>query len=160
MPLDPNIKLVVNPDGNELNQSNSYACLLGELQFIANLTCPDISFAVNRLGVFTANPSLQHHSVLKRVLRYLVGMKTLGITYRKTEDNNRLKCLFYGYVDASHTSEEDMKSITGYVFLVGGGAVTWESKKQTIITLSTTEAEYIALSEAGCKHGVVEKPLQ
>jgi hypothetical protein len=150
MPLDPNIKLVPNSDANEPNRSNSYARLLGELQFIANNTRPDISFAVNRLAAYTANPSLQHYGALKRVLRYLAGTKTLGITYRKTQDNNQSsKNLFYGFADTSHASEDDMKSVTGYVFLAGGGAVTWKSKKQTIIALSTTEAEYIALSEAG-----------
>jgi hypothetical protein len=151
MPLDPNIKLVVNHDGNKLNWSNSYARLLGELQFITNSTRPDISFAVNRLRVFMANPSLQHHGVLKRVLRYLADMRTLRITYCKSKDENHIKCLFYGFTDVSHASKEDMKSIVGYVFLVGGGAVTWKLKKQMIIALSMTKADCIALAKAGYK---------
>ena len=83
-PLDPNIKLEPNPDGNEGNRSNSFARLLGELQFLANSTRPDTAFAMNRLAAYTANLSLQHVTALKRILRYLAGTKNLGITYSKT----------------------------------------------------------------------------
>ena len=65
MPLDPNIKIGPNPEHNEPNQSNSYAKLLGELQYIANATRPDISYAVNKLAAYTANPSLEHYGILK-----------------------------------------------------------------------------------------------
>ena len=81
VPMDPNLKLSPNPDENEPNKSNSYAKLLGSLQFLANSIRPDISYAVNKLAAYTVNPGLQHHSALKWVLRYLVGTKTLGITY-------------------------------------------------------------------------------
>jgi hypothetical protein len=149
IPMDPNVKLQENPDTNEPNRSNSYARLLGSLQFLANSTRPDITYAVNKLASYTANPGLQHHGALKRILRYLKGTKTLGITYRKsqiaTEDDN----LFHGYADAAFANADDHKSTTGYVFMAAGGAVTWKSKKQTIIALSSTEAEYVALSDAG-----------
>ena len=59
--------------------------------------------------------------------------------------------LVYGFTDASYASMDDWKSISGYVFLSGRGAITWGSKKQTTITLSSTEAEYVALSEAAHK---------
>jgi len=68
MPLDPNIKIEPNPDGNERDRSNSSAQLLGELQYVANATRPDIAFAVNRLASYTANPSLQHTNAIKRIL--------------------------------------------------------------------------------------------
>lgn len=57
--------------------------------------------------------------------------------------------LFYGYADAAYANTDDYKSTSGYVFLAGDGAITWRSKKQTTIALSSTEAEYVALSEAG-----------
>ena len=147
MPLDPNTPLEPNPDGNEGSRSNSYARLLGELQFLANATRPDISYAVSRLASYTANPSLQHISVLKRVLRYLKGTKEYGITYqaRAALDNN----LFHGFADAAYANCDDHKSTSGYVFLAAGGAITWRSKKQTVVALSSTEAEYVALSESG-----------
>jgi len=81
MPLDPGTPIVPNPDGNEGSQSNSYARLLGELQFLANATCPDISYAVGRLASYTANPSMQHMGMLKRILRYLKGTRDHAITY-------------------------------------------------------------------------------
>jgi hypothetical protein len=68
MPLNPNVKIEPNLDGNEGDCRNSYTRLLGELQFIANTTQPDIAFAVNRLASYMANPSLQHIGMLKRVL--------------------------------------------------------------------------------------------
>ena len=67
-PLDLNIKIQPNLEGNEGNQSNSFAKLLGELQFLANATRPDIAHAINQLVAYTANPSLQHMGALKRVL--------------------------------------------------------------------------------------------
>jgi len=68
MPLDPKAIMEANPDGSEGSHSNSYARLLGELQYLTNATCPDIAFAVNRLASYTANPSLQHMGILKRLL--------------------------------------------------------------------------------------------
>jgi hypothetical protein len=65
MPMDPNIKLELNPDGNEGNKSNLFTRILGELQFLANATCPDIAYALNKLVAYTVNPSLQHMTALK-----------------------------------------------------------------------------------------------
>jgi hypothetical protein len=65
MPMDLNLKLQLNPDGNEGSRSNSFARLLGELQYLANCTRPDILFTMNRLAAYTANPSLQHITALK-----------------------------------------------------------------------------------------------
>jgi len=80
-PLDPNIQLEPNLDGNQGDQSTSYAQLLGELQWIANATWPDIAYAVNKLAAYTANPSLQYIGMLKQILCYLARTKSLGITY-------------------------------------------------------------------------------
>jgi Reverse transcriptase (RNA-dependent DNA polymerase) len=149
MPMDPHIQLVPNLDDNEHNRSNSFSKLLGCLQFIANSTRPDISYAVNRLTAYTANPGLEHHSAIKQILQYLAGMKTLGITYWKSQDVTEANNLFHGYADAAYANAKDLKSMTGYVFLAAGGVITWKSKKQSVIVLSSTEAEYIVLSEAG-----------
>ena len=150
-PMDLNVKLVPNPDGNKGDHSNSFAQLVGELQFLANATMPDIAYAVNRLAAYTANPSLQHVSMLKRMLHYLAGTKTHGITYSKNHSKRVLdgENLFHGYADAAYANTDDYKSTSGYVFQMGGGAITWRSKKQTTIALSSTEAEYVALFEAG-----------
>jgi hypothetical protein len=122
MPLNPNVKIEQNPDGNEGDRSNSFTQLLGELQFIANTTRPDIAFAVNQLASFTANPSMQHHTALKRILRYLSGMRTYGITYKYALET---AISFNGFSDAAYQNRDDMKSTTGYVFIAANGAITW-----------------------------------
>jgi hypothetical protein len=148
MPMEPKIKLVPNPKDNAPNRSNSYAQLIGELHYISNSTRPDIAYAVNKLASYTANPSLEHYTAVKRILRYLAGTTDYGITYKAhtTTTNNNF---FYGYSDAAYANSEDSKSTSGYVFLAAGGAITWRSKKQTTVALSSTESEYVALSEAG-----------
>ena len=117
MSMDPNIKLAPNPDNNELNHSNSYAKLMGCLQFISNSTRPDISYAVNKLATYTANPGLQHHGAIKQIRRYLAGMKTLGITYRNTPNETDNDNLFHCYADAAFANANNHKSTTSYVFL-------------------------------------------
>jgi hypothetical protein len=87
---------------------------------------------------------------LKWILRYLAGTKYFGITYSNDTLNNNSN-FFYGFADAAYANHDDRKSISAYVFLAAGGAITWKSKKQTTIALSSTEAEYVALSEAGRK---------
>ena len=148
-PLDPNIPIEKNPEGNEGSRSNPYACLLGELQYLANATRPDIAYAVNRLASYTANPSLQHWGAIKRVLRYLAGTKKYGITYSASPSKSRGTNIFEGYSDAAYANVDKAKSTTGYVYIAGGGAITWMSKRQSTVALSTTESEYVALSEAG-----------
>jgi hypothetical protein len=101
------------------------------------------------LGAYTANPSLQHYATLKRILRYLTGTKTFRITYCAIEDDNNNDNLFYSFSDSAFANNDDGKSMSGYVFLASGEAITWKSKKQSIIALSTTESEYVALSESG-----------
>jgi hypothetical protein len=132
------------PDGNTGDRSNSYARLIGKLQFIANATRPDIAYAISRLLSYTANPMLQHISALKRVLRYLSGTRSYGITYSDVLGHPNY---FFGYADAAFANADDQKLTTGYVFMIAGGAVTWYSKRQSITALLSTEAEYIALSE-------------
>ncbi len=81
MLLDPNVALEPNLDGNIGNRRNSYTQLIGELQFIANTTRPDITYAISKLSAYTANPTMQHVTALKQVLQYLSGTKSFGITY-------------------------------------------------------------------------------
>jgi hypothetical protein len=102
---------------------------------------------MNRLASYTTNPSLQHVTTLKRILRYLAGTKDLGITYSKATTNSNDNS-FIGFADAAFANHNNHKSTSEYVFLAAGGAITWKSKKQITIALSSTEAEYVALSEA------------
>ena len=104
MPLDPNIILEPNPDRNTGDCSNSYARLIGELQFIANATRPNIAYMMSRLSSYTINPTLQHMSALKCVLRYLSGTRSYGITYNSVLGHPNY---FFGYADAAFANTDD-----------------------------------------------------
>ncbi|GBE89144.1 hypothetical protein SCP_1501500 [Sparassis crispa] len=152
MPLDPNTVLEKEePEtDDECDRDNGYASLIGSLMYAAIATRPDIAHAVQRLSSFTANPGMAHWTAAKRVLRYLSGMRELGIIYGpiadvKPEDQS----IFVGYSDADYANDiRDHKSISGYIFKLGNGTITWSSKKQTTVASSTTEAEYMASAEA------------
>jgi hypothetical protein len=80
-----------------------------------------------------------------------MGTKTKGIIYQAECMDLQGDNPFYGYADVAYTNLEDYHSTSRYVFIVNVGAITWGLHKQTIITLSSTEAEYVALSEAMCE---------
>ena len=109
---------------------------------------PDIAFAVNQLSAYMANPSLAHQMAVKHILRYLAGTKDLSITYRKPQQTQSHLELLHGFTDTVYVNNSDYHLTSGYVFIVGGGAVTWGSRKKTSVALSSTETEYVALSKA------------
>ncbi|GBE84202.1 hypothetical protein SCP_0601800 [Sparassis crispa] len=88
------------------------------------------------------NPGRAHWEAVKRVFRYLSGTKDLKLTYGAQGLD------LVGYTDADGSMHEDRKAISGYAFLIDSGAVSWSSKRQEIIALSTTEAEYVAATHA------------
>jgi len=131
----------------ELNgaQVAEYQSMLGGLQWIATCTRPDISFTVSQLQRHMAQPKRCHMEAAKRVLRYLMG-HPIGITYRRQEG---AELQLIGYADASFASDSSTRrSQTGYAFLLCGAAVVWRSRLQPCVTLSSTEAEYVALCDA------------
>ena len=134
-----------NPNYKNTNRSNSYVSLLGEIQYLAVCMCPDIAYTVHKLASFAANSTLTHHTMLKRILRYLVGTCDLEITYWKSEHASDP---FIKYTDAGFANANDIKLTTGIIFKSLGGAILWKVKKQTLSVLFTMEAEYIALSHA------------
>lgn len=111
--------------------------------YLASVTRPDISYVVCKLSRFNSNPRNDHWVALDRVMRYLVGTSTYG-----------LHCTGYpavpeGYSDSNWISDADeIKATSGYIFTLGGAAVSWRSRKQTILTRSTMEAELVALDAA------------
>ncbi|XP_055523225.1 uncharacterized protein LOC129717372 [Wyeomyia smithii] len=115
---------------------------IGGLQFISQRTRPNISHAVSIVSSFCSDPGLPHWTAAKRILRYLKGTKNYKLTYRKD-------AAFTGYSDADWGNDAETRlSISGYVFLQRGGAVSWSSKRQSTVALSTTEVEYMALPMA------------
>lgn len=148
MPLDPSMKLEPTiKSADKGDRSNNYASLIGSLMYAAVVTRPDIAYAVYRLTSYMTNPDMTHWTAAKQILRYLKGTKDLGITYKVNvlrDDKEH----FVRYSDASFANNNDKTSVSGYVFLLSGGAITWGSKKQNTVSLSMTEAEYICLSDA------------
>jgi hypothetical protein len=132
-------------DGSKPVDEKFYQSIIGSLLYAAVSTRPDIAETVGVLSKFNSCPSQTHLTAAKRVLRYLKGTEDLGIVYRKQGKP------LYGYTDADYASDDDRHSKSGTVFMHAGAPVSWYSKRQSIIALSTTEAEYIALFD-----GVVE----
>ncbi|KAL6314756.1 hypothetical protein AAG906_027104 [Vitis piasezkii] len=147
-PFDSSIKLEKN-DGRSVAQLE-YASAIGSLMYVAQCTRADISFAVSKLSRFTSNPSVEHWKAIGRVLGYLKNTKELSLQYSK------FPAIIEGYSDASWISSVgDNLSTTGWVFTLGGGAVSWGSKKQTCISHSTMEAEHISI-----RHEYVRQLIQ
>ncbi|KAG8657733.1 hypothetical protein MANES_03G098716v8, partial [Manihot esculenta] len=129
--------------GNSVAQSK-YAQIIGSLLYLMNFSRLDIAYTVCRLSRYTHNPNDDHWAALVRLGKYLRGTMNYGILY------GRFFVVLEGYSDANWISYSDeIKSTSGYVFTLGGGAITWKSTKQNIIAKSTMDSEFIALELAG-----------
>lgn len=121
-----------------------YKSLVGSLIYLSTVSRPDISSAVSILSRSLDTPTEEHQKAAKHLLRYLKGTQNLGIQFRRSPELN-LEC----YADASFGSDSvDRKSTSGFLILLNGSPVSWASKKQQTVSLSTMEAEYIAMSLA------------
>ena len=120
-----------------------YRGLVGSLLYCAVATRPDIAVAVSKLAHVMASPGPTHYRRALYVLRYLKGTMELGIKYSKREISNVLEA----YTDADYAGCPDTyRSTSGYVCMLNGGPVSWMSKLQQTVAVSTTEAEYMAAS--------------
>jgi hypothetical protein len=148
-PLDPHVILHKHEDQpSDKIGGGLYAVAVGSLMYAAMCTRPDIAFAVQTLSQFTSNPGPEHWTAVKQVFRYLNGTRSYGITYSVADE---VECPLkpVGHMDADWGSNpNDRKSISGYSFMLGGGAIAWSSRKQSTVVLSSTEAEYIAATHA------------
>lgn len=131
-------------DGKEGDTTElPYRELIGALMYISIGTRPDITHAVNRLSQFNSCYGRSHWEAAKRILRYLKGTIERKLVYHK--DDKALS----GFADADWGNDPvDRRSYTGYVFICSGAAVSWCSRKQRTVALSSTEAEYMSLTEA------------
>ncbi|GJP79204.1 hypothetical protein CLOP_g9458 [Closterium sp. NIES-67] len=128
--------------------------MVGSLNYAANHTRPDIAFATSRLASVVSRPSHEQLEAAKRLVRYVSATASVGLEYsgvrqrlqRGAADVKSGEMLLSCYTDASFNSvKADGTSIGGYVCLLGGGAVSWRSKKQNEVGLSSCETEYMAL---------------
>lgn len=121
-----------------------YREAVGCLIYLAQVTRPDITYAVNKLSQYCNGPGIQHWLGVKRVMRYLQGTKNLKIHYVK-EDSSDIT----GYCDADWANDpDDRRSCTGYTFIFQNACISWNSCKQQTVALSTAEAEYMAMASA------------
>ena len=119
--------------------------LLGCLAYVSTATRPDIAAAVVTLSQFMSDPSKEHWIGVKRMLRYIKGTLSYGLKFSVNDDEYDL----YGFSDADWAGDADnRRSTSGYVFKVADFTVNWCRKKQATVAKSTTEAEYVALSQA------------
>src|SRR5271168_5375642 len=105
-------------------------------------TRPDNVFATLTVAQSSENPGWIHWEAVKQIFCYLLRTKKLELVYGGDKRG------LVGYVDADGASQEHRRAISGYVFMVDGGAVSWSSKKQELVMLSTAEAEYVAQTHA------------
>ena len=150
-PLNPGSRLSTSMSPQNASEAAEmwqypYISLVGSLMYLAVTTRPDIAYAAGVLARFNSNPGLPHWQAAKHVLRYLKGTIDLKLTYQPSNSSQ----LFITYSDADHGGNPDNgKSTGGYVVKIGSGAVSWSSKLQPLVALSTTEAEHVSAVEAG-----------
>jgi len=133
-------------------EQRRYQGIVGSLMYLAVASRPDMAFTFSVLSKFNATANTENMAAAKRALRYIRYTTDLGIQYTRTESSAHTG--LFGYSDADWAGDiQDRKSTTGYLFLVSNGAVSWQARKQSIVALSTTEAEYVACSEA-CREAV------
>ncbi|KAG8474805.1 hypothetical protein CXB51_031510 [Gossypium anomalum] len=130
-----------------------YSSAVGSLMYAMVCSRPDLSYAVSAVSRYMANPGKEHWKAVQWILRYLRGTTDVCLQFGRTEDG------VIGYVDADFAGDLDRRrSLTGYVFTIGGCAISWKATLQTTVALSTTEAEYMAITEA-CKEAIWLKGL-
>ena len=139
IPMDMNQQLSSELHKSQEIKSVPYREVIGSLLFLANVSQPDISFAVNKVSQYVEKPRLNHWKAVKKILKYVKGTIDHGITYHTGGSD------LHGFSDADYAGDiADRKSTTGYVFINADGAISWASRKQEVVALSTMESEYIA----------------
>jgi hypothetical protein len=128
-------------------KSIPYLAAVGALIYLATSTRPDIAYTVGCLSRFNSNAGMTHWHAVKHLLHYLKDTADYSITYPPDPLSSEL---FSTYSDADHGGCKDTAQSTGgYLVKIGSGAVSWSSKLQIIVALSTTQAEYIAVVAGG-----------
>ncbi|CAL1360023.1 unnamed protein product [Linum trigynum] len=121
-----------------------YASAVGSLMYAMVCTRPDLAHAVSVVSRFMIQPGKKHWQAVKRIFRYLKGTSDVGISF-----GSDTECLVSGYSDSDYAGDVDTRrSMTGYVFTLGSSVVSWKATLQSAVTLSTTESEYMAFTEA------------
>jgi Reverse transcriptase (RNA-dependent DNA polymerase) len=127
--------------GDPADDVSLYRSVVGALQYVT-ITCPEISFAVNRMSQFMQSPTSCHWAAVKRILRYLKGTINYGLFIQPSSS-----LTLHAYADLDWAGcPDDRRSTTGYLVYLGPNLLSWSSKKQTTVARSSTEAEYHGLA--------------
>ncbi|XP_062182205.1 secreted RxLR effector protein 161-like [Phragmites australis] len=123
-----------------------YWRLIGSLRYLVN-TWPELAFSVGFVSRFMEQPTSEHMTAVKRILRYIAGTSSFSFHYKKR--TGKAKARLIGYSDSDHVGDVDTrKGTSGILFFLGKSLVSWQSLKQRIVALSSCEAEYIAATTA------------
>ena len=147
VPMNPGVANSLLPSDNQADRATIkwYQSAIGSLMWPAVHTRPDISYSVGVLSRYCANPGPIHCNLVIQIFRYLAGTLDFGITFRSDSTDELV-----GYTDSDWAGLKDgRRSTGGYAFILSGGPVSHQSKQQSTVALSSTEAEYMATTEAG-----------
>ena len=146
LPCDVSVNKFDNKDSKLLSSPKLYQEIVGSLIYLMTCTRPDLSFVVSKLSQYMNQPTEAHLNLAKNVLRYLKGTKDQKLCFSRSQH----PLTVIGFCDSDWAGSEDRKSISGYGFKLcqDGPLISWKSKKQSIVSLSSCEAEYTALTYA------------
>ena len=143
-PLETSRKLVPAEEGYVAPRKlrEDYQSAVGSLMYAMLGTRPDIAYAVSLVSRYAANPTPAHWNAVIRIFRYLRGTVHYELVYKGSLQD------LIGYTDSDWAGDPSRRSTSGYLFNVGSGAISWSSKRQATVALSTCEAEYIGQTQA------------
>jgi hypothetical protein len=141
--MDANISLSKDSGKPNPDILGSYQELIGCLLYLSGCNRPDIAQAVGVLSRFMSKPTDEHMNAAKQVLKYLLSSHQLGLCFSEGDEK------LLGYCDADYAGDVDKrKSTSGFVFMMNGAAISWASKLQPTVAMSTCEAEFVAAANA------------
>ena len=129
-------------------EKTTYREMIGSLMYLSTMSRPDITYAISTLSQYLDSPHTTHLDAVKRVFKYVAATKHLRLVlggHCLANGSNTSGVL--GFSDADWASHLHQHSISGYAFFVSTGVISWSAKKQPIVTLSSTELEYVALTQ-------------
>jgi hypothetical protein len=157
-PMATNTLIAANDSGDDATLTHmalraggpvlSYQSVVGMLMWAMLGTRPDLAYVTGLVGRYSANPKRCHWELVKRAIRYLKGTRDWVIIYDGSDIGMDMN--FYGYSDADWSGDSDTsRSTSGFVFISNHGAISWSSRRPSMVSLSSTESEYIGLANAG-----------
>ncbi len=153
IPLEQNVKLSAD-EGDLVEDTTMYRCIVGSLIYMA-ITRPDLSYVVEVVSQFMQTPRKPHLDAVRRILRYIKHTLECEIFY---EAKSQLQV--HGYTNVNWADNvSDRRLTSGFMFSFGSGAISWSSKKQPTIALSSTEAEYRGVAITACEVVWLQKLL-